>query len=265
MQVVGKHLLVEHVAGSCSHGGNNVFLVHTLGPFDNDVVDAGFFHHGEDQHAAFKAGLHIAEISHFPDALHFFVDGVGIGGITFADGQAHEHGIRVHNAHAANLHVGQAALGCRGRTHGHKAGAVISGLRGGGGSAGSRYFRSASGQGTGTVAEGHERVALKACGYGFALLHRHKARVHVEAVAKLVEAAVNDKLRSGLTAQGARCGKVNGFTAAALQLPRRIHRHNAHAALLELVGDDLGYVLGGIGHFRPGIYLKGQYQNKRPL
>ena len=190
---------------------------------------------------------------------------MGIGGVTFADGQAHEYGIRIHNAHAANLYIGQAALGRRGRTHGHKAGAVVAGLRGGGGSAGSREFRSASGQGAGAVAEGYERVALKTCGYGFALLHGHKARIHVEAVAKLVEAAVNDKLRSGLTAQGARRGKVNGFTAAALQLPRRIHRHNAHAALLELVSDDLGYVLSGIGHFRSGIYLKGQHQNKRPL
>ena len=189
-----------------------------------------------------------------------------IGGVALAKGQAHEHGIGVHNAHAANLHVGKAALGCGGRAHRHKAGSAVAGLRRGGRrGVCARHFSGASGQGAGTVAEGNKRIALETGRHGFALLHGHKARIHTEAVAKLVKAAINDKLRSGLTAQCARRGKVDGFAAAALQLARRVHGHNAHAALLELVSDDLRHVLGGIGHFRPGIYLKGQHQNQRAL
>ena len=123
LQVIGKHLLIEHAAGLGTHGRDNVLGVHLMGPFDDDIVDARLFHHGKDQDIALQRGLNIAEIAHVPDALHFFIDGVGIRGVTLADGQAHQDGIRIEHVHAAHLNVRQAAGGGGGRAHGHQAGA----------------------------------------------------------------------------------------------------------------------------------------------
>ena len=156
---------------------------------------------------------------------------MGIRGVALADGQAHEHGVRVHDVHAAHLHVRQTALGGSRSAHGHKTRAIVC-LLGDRGGVGLRHFGSAVCKGAGTVAEGNQSIAFKACGYRFALLHRNKACIHIEAVAKLIETAINDKLRACLTAQRARGGEVDALAAALLQLARGVHRHHAHAVLL---------------------------------
>ena len=120
LQVVRKHLFVQNTAGFCAHGSKHIVLADLVGAFNHNVVDTGLFHHGEDKHVAFKGGLHVAEVTHIPDTLDFFVDGRGIGAVTLADGKAHEHGIGIKHLHAAHLHIGKTAVGRGGRTHGNQ-------------------------------------------------------------------------------------------------------------------------------------------------
>ena len=125
LQVVRKHLFVQHTAGFSAHGCQHVVLADFVRAFHNNVVYARLFYHRKDKHVALKCGLHVTEVAHIPDTLNFFVDGSGIGGVTLADGKAHKHGIGVKHLHAAHLHVSQTAVGRGGRSHGNQRGGAV--------------------------------------------------------------------------------------------------------------------------------------------
>ena len=147
--------------------------------------------------------------------------------------------------------------------HGHEAGAVV-GLRGrSGGRGGAQHVRSAPGHGRGALAQSHQGIALKTGGHGFALLHGHQAGVHGEAVAQLIEAAVNDQFGAGLVPKAAGRGQIDAVVAAAFeQGAGPVHGHGLEAVLFQLADDELRHIAGGIGHVRPGIDLEGQHQNQ---
>ena len=266
LEVVRKHLFVQNTAALGAHGRKHVVLADLVRTVNNDVVDARLFNHGEHKHVAFKGGLHIAEVAHIPYALHFFVDGGCVRAVALADGEAHEHGIGVKHLHAAYLHIGKSAVGRGGGVHGNKGRRRIALLgRGLGGGGGIGNFCRAFGQHSGALVQRGQRVTLKSGGDGFALIDRHNARVHGKALTKLIELAVNDHARSGLAAKFAGGGKINGFTAVALQNAGGFHGNSAHAVLLELIGNRLRHILRGVGHFRPGVHLKGQNKHKGPF
>ena len=269
LEVVGNELFVEDVAGLGAHGGEHVFGVDFLVAFHNDVVDAGLFRHGKDQHGAFHKCLHVIEVAHFPDALDFLVDGVGAGGVALAQRQAHEDDVGVHDLEAAHLNV---ADGVAGGAHGHEGGRPArTGLLGGrrdrrGGSGGSGRCAERrgglSGQFRGAGPQIQQRGTLEGGGSGLAAVDRHKAGIHGEAAAQLIEIAVNDQIRSGRFAQLAGLGQIDDAALGGKDGARPAQGHGLEAVRGQLINDLLRHVLRGVGHFGACIDLEGQHKHR---
>ena len=268
LQVVGDELFVEHVAGLGAHGGDHVLGVDLVVAFHDDVLDAGFFRHGEDQHVAFHVGLDVAEVAQFPDALDFFVDVIGGGGVALADGKAHEDHFGVHDLQAAHLHVGQGALG---GAHGHEVGTAdgvgglgagsAAGRRGGGTGTGQHAGRLA-GHGGGAFVEAQQGGAVEVGGPGLAFVHRYQQGLQGKAFAVLREAAEQHQVGSRFPAQFAGGGHVDAAAAGRQQAAGLVHGDDGKAALLHLRTDDLRHIPGRIGHLGAGSDLEGQHQHR---
>ena len=270
LQVVGDELFVEHVAGLGAHGGDHVLGIDLVAAFHDDVLDAGLFRHGEDQHVAFHVGLDVAEVAQFPDALDFFVDVVGRGSVAFADGKAHEDYFGVHDLQAAHLHVGQGALG---GAHGHEVGAA-DGVGGfGAGSAAGRRGRSRSigtgqhagsltGHGGGAFIKAQQGGTVEVGRPGLTFVHRHQQGLQGKAFAVLREAAEQHQVGSRFLAQFAGGGHVDAAAAGGQQAAGLVHGDDGQTALLHLRTDDLRHVPGRVGHLRAGSDLEGQHQHR---
>ena len=276
LEVVGKGLLVEHVALARGHGCQHVFRVHLVRAFDDDIVDAGLLHDVEDKDGALHAGLHVGEVAHLPDALDLFVDGVGVGLVAPAYGEAHQDNVGIHVLDAAHLHVGKGA-GHR-RAHGHELGAGISrrlrlgpglGRRIGHGIAqGRRLGRLAQrpvralGEFPGSLVKGVLGRTLEVRRHGRALAHGDKARLHGKALALLGVGAVDDEIGACGAAEHAGRFQIDGRLARRIEEASRLFHGNRIEPLgFELVDDVLGNLLRRVGHLHPGVHGKGKDQH----
>ena len=255
-------------SGLGAHGGDHVLGIDLVGTFHDDVLDAGLFRHGEDQHVAFHVGLDVTEVAQFPDALDFFVDVIGGGSVALADGEAHEDHFGVHDLQAAHLHVGQSTLG---GAHGHEVGATdgivgfgagsAAGRRGGGSGTG-QHAGSLTGHGGGAFIEAQQGGAIEVGRLGLAFVHRHQQGLQGKAFAVLLEAAEQHQVGARFFAQLAGSGHVDAAAAGGQQAAGLVHGDDGQTALLHLRTDDLRHIPGRIGHLRAGSDLEGQHQHR---